>query len=272
MFLQYKKHKIHYTMFGNGAKLLIVFHGFGDKSDLFLKLSESLSERYTVVAIDAPFHGETVWNKEIFYPRDIKRIVNSFRKELGYERFSMMAHSMGGLFVMGIFKHFAPLVDELILLAPAGLQKSVIYNKVLFSYPMRQIFKWTTAKPKISAKLLDYSKKFGWLDRMTHVFFSRQLGDEKLRKRMFNTWASLFFFPRKLQQFRRLIRRHNVELLIYYGIKDSLTPMSAGERFIDRLNRRHKPIKAEINVVSDGHFFIREPLNKALRERFNRTN
>ena len=133
MYLQYKKHRIHYTKFGTGPKLLIVFHGFGDKSELFLRLKEGLEQTYTVVAIDAPFHGDTEWNKSIFYPRDIKRIVNQFRQELGFDRFSVMAHSMGGLFVMGIFKYIAPFVDELFLLAPAGLQKSVIYNKVLFN-------------------------------------------------------------------------------------------------------------------------------------------
>ena len=161
MYLQYKKHKIHYTKFGTGARLLIVFHGYGDKSELFLKLRESLEHTYTVVAIDAPFHGETEWNKSIFYPSDIKKIVNQFKKELGFERFSVMAHSMGGLFVMGIFNYIAPSVDKLYLLAPAGFQKSVIYNKVLFSFPMRQIFKWTATKPKVSKRLLNYSKKMG---------------------------------------------------------------------------------------------------------------
>jgi pimeloyl-ACP methyl ester carboxylesterase len=271
MYLLYKKHKIHYTKFGSGARLLIVFHGYGDKSELFLKLRESLEQTYTVVAIDAPFHGNTEWNKSIFYPSDIKKIVNQFKKELGFERFSVMAHSMGGLFVMGIFKYIAPSVDELYLLAPAGFQKSVIYNKVLFSYPMRQIFKWTASKPKVSKRLLNYSKKMGWLDRITHLFFSKQLSDEDLRRRMFNTWASLFFFPRRLQQFRRLIRKYNIELSIYYGEKDSLTPMSAGEKFISKLNRRHKT-KAILKTVNDGHFFIREPLNRALKEDLNENN
>jgi pimeloyl-ACP methyl ester carboxylesterase len=188
---------------------------------------------------------------------------------LGFERFSVMAHSMGGLFVMGIFKYIAPYVDELYLLAPAGFQKSVIYNKLIFSYPLRQIFKWTASKPKVSNRLLNYSKKVGWLDRMTHLFFSKQLNDEVLRKRMFNTWASLFFFPRRLQQFRRLIRKYKIALTIYYGEKDSLTPMSAGEKFIEKLKRRHKA-KALLKTVNDGHFFIREPLNKALIEDLNK--
>lgn len=270
MFLQYKKHQVHYTQFGHGDRLLIVFHGFGDNSELFLKLKDGLETRYTVVALDAPFHGETEWNRELFFPKDIKKIVDKIRIELGFERFSMMAHSMGGLFIMGIFKYFARFVDEVILLAPAGLTKSVIYNKFLFNLPMRHFFKWTTAKPKVSTKLLDLSKKWGWLDRMTHIFFTRQLSDEKLRKRMFNTWASLYFFPRNLIQFRRQLTRHGVELLIIYGEKDKLTPATAGERFAQKLHRRRKPIKVEIETVNDGHFFIREPLNQALGQRFGR--
>jgi hypothetical protein len=74
-----------------------------------------------------------------------------------------------------------------------------------------------------------------------------------------------------LQQFRRLIRKYNIELSIYYGEKDSLTPMSAGEKFISKLNRRHKT-KAILKTVNDGHFFIREPLNRALKEDLNENN
>jgi pimeloyl-ACP methyl ester carboxylesterase len=66
-----------------------------------------------------------------------------------------------------------------------------------------------------------------------------------------------------------LIRKYKIELTIYYGEKDSLTPISAGEKFISRLNRRHKA-KAVLKTVNDGHFFIREPLNKALSEDLNK--
>jgi pimeloyl-ACP methyl ester carboxylesterase len=266
MFLQYQAHRIHYTKFGKGPKLLITFHGFGDQGDLFLKLRDSLENHYTVVVIDAPFHGETEWQKNIFYPKDIRKIVEAFRYELGFERFSLMAHSMGGLFIIGIFKYIAAYVDELILLAPAGLQKSVIYNKLLFNYPIRRFFKWTASRPGISSKLLSYSQKFGWLDRITHLFFTKQLEDELLRRRMFNTWSSLYFFPRKLRQFRRLIRRYNIEVLMFYGERDKLTPKQFGENFVKKLKRK-KFVKAEIKTVNDGHFMIREPLNKALKEK-----
>lgn len=164
---------------------------------------------------------------------------------------------MGGLLVMGIFKYFAKYMDELILLAPAGLQDSVIYNKILFNLPVRQLFKWTSNKPKFSSKLLEMSKKYGWLDRLTHVFFSRQLGDDKLRKRMFNNLSSLFFFPRRLSQFRRLIRKYNIEFLIYYGQRDSLKQESAGKKFSKILQRRKKTVNFEIKLVNDDHFFIR---------------
>ncbi len=274
MFLQYKKHQVHCTQFGQGKRLLIVFHGFGDQSSLFLNLESALAERYTVVAIDAPFHGETEWSKSLFTPRDIHRIVEQIHQDLGFERYSLMAHSMGCLLIMGIFKRVASKVDELIFLAPAGFKKSMVYNKLLFSLPLRQFFKWTVAQPKISSRLLAYFRKKGWLDRMTHLFFSRQLSDPELRRRMFNTWSSLYFFPRRLAQLRRLIRKHQIELLIYYGIRDQLTPVESGERFLAKLERAsarlHPPAapKAELKLVNDGHFFIREPLNEVLAERF----
>lgn len=273
MYLEYKKHQVHYTKFGEGSRLLFVFHGFGDQSELFLNLEEALVDRYTVIAIDAPFHGETDWKKQIFKPKDIRRIIENIRMKLGFERYSLMAHSMGCLFIMGVLKKLASKVDEIIWLAPAGLKPSVVYNKVLFNLPLRQFFKWTIARPKVGTRLLDYSRKRGWLDRMTHLFFSRQLSDPESRRRMFNTWASLYFFPRRLRQQRSLIRKHQIRLLICYGAKDKLTPIEGGQKFLAKLekNKRHKKIavKAEIQMVNDGHFCIREPLNQLLQEYFS---
>jgi pimeloyl-ACP methyl ester carboxylesterase len=276
MNLQYKKHQVHYTQFGRGERLLFVFHGFGDQSDLFLNLEEALSERYTVIAIDAPFHGETDWRKNLFKPKDIRRIIRKIQLKLGFERYSLMAHSMGCLIVMGILKKIAKEVDEIIWLAPAGLKPSVVYNKILFNLPLRQFFKWTISKPKVGASLLDYSRKRGWLDRMTHLFFSRQLSEPELRKRMFNTWASLYFFPRRLRQQRSLIRKHQINLLICYGAKDRLTPVEGGQKFLEKLEakkrKKYPQPKAELQLVNDGHFFIRESLNEVLRSHFKHQN
>ncbi len=58
--------RIHTYRFGAGPELLIAIHGFSDRARMFTVLEPALAGKYTVVAIDLPFHGQTEWQKNTF--------------------------------------------------------------------------------------------------------------------------------------------------------------------------------------------------------------
>jgi hypothetical protein len=64
--ISYKNSIINYYHFGNGLKILLCFHGYGTSGYQFHLLEKELGTEYTMIAIDFPFHGSTVWkeNKE----------------------------------------------------------------------------------------------------------------------------------------------------------------------------------------------------------------
>ncbi|MBL7798722.1 MAG: hypothetical protein JNJ90_19650, partial [Saprospiraceae bacterium] len=74
-FLELNGANIHCLRFGEGPQLLVALHGFGDRARLFAILEEALSERYTVVAIDLPFHGQTEWPNRTFSKADLLAVV-----------------------------------------------------------------------------------------------------------------------------------------------------------------------------------------------------
>ena len=91
---------IHAVLFGTGDKLLICFHGFGEDAEKFRSLEPSLGSHYTVVSIDLPFHGKTRWQKDdIFYPDDLKKLINEILQTCGKKTFSLMGYSLGGKIV-----------------------------------------------------------------------------------------------------------------------------------------------------------------------------
>ena len=58
-FIPHPAGRVHILCFGTGPELLIALHGFGDRARMFAVLEPALADRYRVVAVDWPFHGQT---------------------------------------------------------------------------------------------------------------------------------------------------------------------------------------------------------------------
>src|ERR1035437_4038700 len=65
--VSYQQSTFHFHQFGNGAKLLLCFHGYGEMAGSFLFLEKSLGKEYTMIAIDFPFHGKTNWQEGLLF-------------------------------------------------------------------------------------------------------------------------------------------------------------------------------------------------------------
>ena len=52
---------------GTGNKLLLCFHGYGEDAYSFSFLEKHLGETYSLIVIDFPFHGKTVWKDGLLF-------------------------------------------------------------------------------------------------------------------------------------------------------------------------------------------------------------
>jgi pimeloyl-ACP methyl ester carboxylesterase len=57
---------IHYIQYGYGPGLIFCFHGYGENAVSFAIFEEILGDRFTLIAIDFPFHGKTDWQEGTF--------------------------------------------------------------------------------------------------------------------------------------------------------------------------------------------------------------
>jgi pimeloyl-ACP methyl ester carboxylesterase len=70
--------RVHYTCWGTGPRVLFAFHGYGESGASFDFLAGALGGAFTVVAIDLPFHGATVWREGLFLaPADLLAVMDT---------------------------------------------------------------------------------------------------------------------------------------------------------------------------------------------------
>src|ERR1700683_4264497 len=98
-FIPYKSSQIHCCNAGSGKQLLLCFHGYGESAETFGFLEKYLSADFTIVAIDLPFHGKTIWKEGLtFSPADLINIVTDIiqTSPAKNSRLYVAGYSLGG--------------------------------------------------------------------------------------------------------------------------------------------------------------------------------
>jgi len=252
--------EIYYRRFGYGKKVLLAIHGFGDRSEMYLKLKEVLEEDYTVIAIDLPFHGQTNCQEKEFYPIDIeKAIVDVLREENIEDKITVMGHSMGARIILSFSDQLFERIETCILLAPAGFQGAKSDSKLLFPKSIRNILKRLTSNSQFILSVLKFGKYLGIINNGTYKFLEQQTLIPERRNRLFDCWISLYNFPIDLKRFKKIIFLNKINLIFYYGTTDYITPVKYARKFIKDLP------DSKIIMVEDGHYLVREKLAESLK-------
>ena len=253
--LHYQNHQIHYEQYGQGSQLLICLHGIAGRGKLFERVTQPMWEEYTVIALDLPFHGPTLWEKELYTDVELAAVLHLFLEQAGHTQCSMMAHSMGGRLVLGVLPHLASQIENLYLFAPGGFQ--YVFTGSTFWWPLkaRQWVRRRFEQPEGFVKILHGAAKLKLIDRHLYLMLLQQVDTPARRARLLKSWVSLYYFPMRLtRQHQALLKKYQIPVYFFYGDRDSITPVRHARRFMKRY------AKAELEVVAGNHFFVKEDL------------
>lgn len=104
---------------GDGPPLLLI-HGIGDNSETWLDVIPRLATKYTVIAPDLLGHGASDKPRADYSVGGYANGMRDLLSVLGYERVTVIGHSLGGGVAAQLAYQFPELVERLILVCPAG--------------------------------------------------------------------------------------------------------------------------------------------------------
>jgi pimeloyl-ACP methyl ester carboxylesterase len=113
-----------YISQGEGPAVLLV-HGFGGFLESWEYNMADLSINHTVFAIDLPGHGKTAKVEEGYTLKYAVDFVLDFIKSMGIGPVSLVGHSAGGLICGAIAADHPEMVEKLILVDSAGLNRNI---------------------------------------------------------------------------------------------------------------------------------------------------
>jgi pimeloyl-ACP methyl ester carboxylesterase len=104
---------------------LVLVHGFGGNKDTWNWIAPEWTDKYHIIAIDLPGHGESISKKTLSYTiTEQAERLHTFLEAKNLKDVYMLAHSMGGAIALRFAGEHAENLKALILIDSMGLEKT----------------------------------------------------------------------------------------------------------------------------------------------------
>lgn len=257
-FLPYQDASVHCLRFGHGPQLLLALHGFGDRARMFAVLEPDLAAKYTVVAIDWPFHGQTDWPRQSFQKSDLLAILNLVLEKEAQSRFSLMGFSFGGRLAQSMLPELVDRLDKLYLLSPDGIETVGMTLAVRTPLWLRKFLYRLLKRPHWFLNLLRWGNKIGLVPGLINHFLACNLSRPDRFQRTFGCWLSLDSFYLRRRHIKALLKSSGLPTSIYYGERDEMINFKKLKKMTQDLPN------VQLRVLPEGHRLIGPQLGASL--------
>jgi len=252
----YGTSNIHYLHFGSGDDVILALHGYGEHAGSFGFLEKQVHAGFRLIAIDLPYHGNTLWNEE--RPITNTDLFNIFQQILdqlcvGISAFILMGYSMGGRLALSFTETYPDSVLRLVLLAPDGLKINFWYWLATQTKTGNRLFHFTMKRPFWILKWLQFSKRFHLLNKSIYKFVQYYLHDQKIRDQLYHRWTCLRLCRPDLNKIRLIIRKKELPVRILYGKHDRIILSVRGRNFSQGIEAY-----CQIHIINEGHYVLQK--------------
>jgi len=265
--LQVKMHKLLFSYErGDGTPILLI-HGFGGSTYSWRYLTESLSRKNKVIAVDLIGFGESEKPTNFSYSiTDQASVLADFIIEKCLSDIILIGHSFGGAVILSMLSanenRLDRIIKKLILIdTPAFNQKVPSFIMLLRNRPLANLgFFIRTNRTNILAVLKKvFFNKLLISDEMVTIY-AKQLESKEGRNALLKTVRQINRVQKLTSDF--CLASINLPTLIIWGEYDKIVPISSGKRLNQQI--RNSTLKIISNCGHAPHEECPEPTIKAI--------
>ncbi|MEO1652219.1 MAG: alpha/beta fold hydrolase [Bacteroidota bacterium] len=113
---------LSYVETGEGEETILFLHGLGSYLPVWKKNLADLAQNYRCIALDLPGHGLSSKDEYDYSMAFFARSLEAFLQEKTLDKVHLIGHSMGGQIALTFALAHPEKVNQMVLLAPAGLE------------------------------------------------------------------------------------------------------------------------------------------------------
>ncbi len=259
--MPFRNSQIHCLRFGQGPRMAICFHGYGETADSFAFLEKFAGHLFTFYAIDLPFHGETNWQEGALKLEDLKEIIGHLVQppqppQLSQPRSTpstLIGYSLGGRVALALYEYMPEQIDKLILLAPDGLKLNFWYWLTTQTWAGNHLFSLTMKHPGWFLGFIKLLNKLKLFNASIFKFVNYYIEDKVVRDLLYKRWTGLRRIRPDITSIKEKINKYSTSVELVYGEYDRIILSSVGEKF-----RKNIEIHTKITMLHAGHQVMQE--------------
>ena len=242
----------HYRQWGTGREWLFCFHGYGEDAASFGFLAAELGERFTLIAIDMPFHGQTAWNEGLLLqPGQLVSLINQVKP--ADQPMRILGYSMGGRIALHLLGLIPGQISGMVLVAPDGLHNNPWQRIATTTRAGNRLFRLLMRCPAPMLLPLQLFAKLGLFNRRLLRFIRYYLDEAGQRKKLYQRWTTLRRFNADTKKLARTIRENRIPVSLVFGHYDTVILAKHGYRFSKLTGDQVK-----VTVLEAGHQLLKE--------------
>jgi pimeloyl-ACP methyl ester carboxylesterase len=225
-------HDVAYRQAGDGP-LLVMIHGIAGSSGTWVPAMPLLAERYTVIAPDLLGHGESAKPRGDYSLGAYASGVRDLLGVLGYERATVVGHSLGGGVAMQFAYQFPQMAERLVLVCSGGLGKEVTPLLRALTVPGSEFVLPVVLRHELHDVLGLAGRFLGRLGLRADPFLSEvwsawaRLTDVRAQRAFIHTIRAVIDTAGQRVSARdRLYLAHEIPTMIIWGDRDQVIPVS----------------------------------------------
>ena len=248
-------HRVGFRIAGEGP-LIVLLHGITSTSDVWLEAMGRLAERYTVVAPDLLGHGRSAKPRGDYSLGAYASGGRDLLGILGFERGTVVGHSLGGGIALQFAYQFPEYCDRLVLVSSGGLGKEVHPLLRAAALPGAELVlplitrDWAIGAGSAVAGFLD---RFGFSAGPDLAEAARgyaSLADRGAREAFLHTLRAVVDLEgQRVSATDRLYLAQRLPTLLIWGTDDPIIPIEHGRAAQERI-----PKSRLVEIPGSGHW------------------
>lgn len=229
--VSYKKSSIHYSLLGQCDEILLCIHGFAENADSFFSLAQRLSNKYTLVLIDMPLHGKSIWKEDLLFTvEELAEIINTI-PVIANKKFSVMGYSMGGRIALTLYQYMPQRIKQLVLAAPDGIIINFWYRLATQTSFGNKLFYIVMKNPSGFFFITKMLKKLSLINTGVYKYADQYLKTANMRERLYNIWTIMRKMKPDIPFVKKLVAEYKTPVILIYGKYDKVIRYTTGEKF-----------------------------------------
>lgn len=255
--------QLHYEEYNHGKnkRTIVLLHGFLSSSFCFRKLIPYLVNNFHVISVDWPPFGKSEKLKTYRYSyKNIATTILRLIITLGYDRFYIAGHSMGGQIALNMMHQRPDLIQKGVLLCSTGYYRRA-----------KPIHMFASYLPFFPSFIKYYLNKSGVIGNLKSVVYDQSLIDDE----MIRGYSEPFNDKKIFSALTRLLRHREGDLpkeiiqtietkcLLLWGEHDQIVLPEIGQRLASDL-----PNAQFIQIKQAGHLITEEKPKEVYEKMF----